>query len=129
MLLWNLDPSHGLHNGTCMFLVVQGGDCDIVLIPCMSLDANKEEFTVPLCCHQFPVCLAFAMAINKSQGQSVQHVGLDLHTPVFSHGQLYVALSCCTHPHNIKVIFPQDQNTTKTTNVVFTEVLRGLIEV
>ncbi|KIK73062.1 hypothetical protein PAXRUDRAFT_179343, partial [Paxillus rubicundulus Ve08.2h10] len=46
---------------------------------------------------------------------------------VFSHGQLYVALSHCTHPHNIKVIFPQDQNSTKTTNVVFTEVLRGLI--
>ncbi|KIK73724.1 hypothetical protein PAXRUDRAFT_177639 [Paxillus rubicundulus Ve08.2h10] len=68
------------------------------------------------------------MTINKSQGQSVQHVGLDLHTHVFSHGQLYVALSHCTHPHNIKVIFPQDQNSTKTTNVVFTEVLRGLID-
>jgi len=33
------------------------------------------------------------MTINKSQGQSVEHVGVDLRTPVFSHGQLYVALS------------------------------------
>ncbi|KIK76403.1 hypothetical protein PAXRUDRAFT_170077, partial [Paxillus rubicundulus Ve08.2h10] len=58
---------------------------------------------------------------------SVQHVGLDLRTHVFSHVKLYVALSHCTHPHNIKVIFLQDQNSTKITNVVFTEVLRGLI--
>ncbi|KIK80089.1 hypothetical protein PAXRUDRAFT_159600, partial [Paxillus rubicundulus Ve08.2h10] len=60
--------------------------------------------------------------------QPLQHIGLALHTPFFSHGQLYVALSHCTHPHNIKVIFPQDQNTTKTTNVVLTEVIRGLID-
>ncbi|KAG5728874.1 hypothetical protein E4T56_gene15328 [Termitomyces sp. T112] len=33
------------------------------------------------------------MTINKSQGQSVKHVGLDLRSGVFSHGQLYVALS------------------------------------
>ncbi|KAG5715428.1 hypothetical protein E4T56_gene6682 [Termitomyces sp. T112] len=32
------------------------------------------------------------MTINKSQGQSVKHVGLDLQSGVFSHGQLYVAL-------------------------------------
>ncbi|KNZ75904.1 hypothetical protein J132_00917 [Termitomyces sp. J132] len=36
------------------------------------------------------------MTINKSQGQSVKHVGLDLLSGVFSHGQLYVALSQCT---------------------------------
>ena len=35
------------------------------------------------------------MTINKAQGQT--HVGLDLRTHVFSHGQLYVALSHCTH--------------------------------
>jgi len=67
------------------------------------------------------------MTINKSQGQSVKYVGLDLRTPVFSHGQLYVALSRCTHPHCVKAIFPQGQNSTLTTNVVFTEVLRNLI--
>ena len=67
------------------------------------------------------------MTINMSQGQSVKYVGLDLHTPVFSHGQLYVALSRCTHPHCVKAIFPHGQNSTTTTNVVFTEVLRDLI--
>lgn len=32
------------------------------------------------------------MTINKAQGQFVHYVGLDLQVPVFSHGQIYVAL-------------------------------------
>ncbi|KAJ8892298.1 hypothetical protein PR048_004878 [Dryococelus australis] len=42
---------------------------------------------------QFPVRLAFAMTINKAQGQSLQMCGLNLENPCFSHGQLYVACS------------------------------------
>jgi hypothetical protein len=37
---------------------------------------------------QFPVWLAFAMTINKAQGQSLQVSGLNLENPCFSHGQL-----------------------------------------
>ncbi|XP_060882081.1 uncharacterized protein LOC132953741 [Metopolophium dirhodum] len=37
--------------------------------------------------------LAFAMTINKSQGQTMSVCGLDLRTPCFSHGQLYVVCS------------------------------------
>ncbi|KIK86016.1 hypothetical protein PAXRUDRAFT_152617 [Paxillus rubicundulus Ve08.2h10] len=67
------------------------------------------------------------MTINKSQGQSVKYVGLDLHILAFSHGQLYVALSRCTNPRHVKVGFPREQNDTKTVNVVYTEVLRGVL--
>ena len=43
---------------------------------------------------QFPIRLAFAITINKSQGQSLELCGLYLHTDCFSHGHLYVACSC-----------------------------------
>ncbi|KAJ8889746.1 hypothetical protein PR048_009247, partial [Dryococelus australis] len=42
---------------------------------------------------QFPVRLAFAMTINKSQGQSLSVCGINLENPCFSHDQLYVACS------------------------------------
>jgi ATP-dependent DNA helicase PIF1 len=42
---------------------------------------------------QFPIRLAFAMTINKSQGQTISVCGLDLNASCFSHGQLYVV--CC----------------------------------
>ena len=41
---------------------------------------------------QFPVRLAFAMTINKAQGQTLQRVGLFLPSHAFLHGQLYVVL-------------------------------------
>ncbi|GAA0185858.1 hypothetical protein LIER_33146 [Lithospermum erythrorhizon] len=42
---------------------------------------------------QIPIRLCFAMTINKAQGQTLDFVGIYLKQPVFSHGQLYVALS------------------------------------
>ena len=50
---------------------------------------------------QFPVRCCYAMTINKSQGQTVKHVGLDLRGDVFRHGQLYVAVSRTTSRNNI----------------------------
>jgi hypothetical protein len=67
------------------------------------------------------------MTINKSQGQSVTHVGLDLHTPVFSHGQLYVALSQYTSGGRIKVLLNDNNVDGRTANVVYREVLNGIV--
>ena len=41
---------------------------------------------------QFPLRLAYAVTINKSQGQTYDLVGVDLRQPVFAHGQLYVSV-------------------------------------
>ena len=72
---------------------------------------------------QFPVRLSFLMTINKSQGQSVRHVGLDLWTPVFAHGQFYVAISWVTSVHNIKAVWTSRDVEAQTKNIVYNEVL------
>ncbi|KNZ74998.1 hypothetical protein J132_05398 [Termitomyces sp. J132] len=66
------------------------------------------------------------MTVNKSQGQSVKHVGLDLASGVFAHGQLYVALSQCTSGDHIKVILDPENTSRKTANIVYQEILNGL---
>jgi hypothetical protein len=63
------------------------------------------------------------MTINKSQGQSVKHVGLDLRSPVFTHGQFYVAVSRVMSVSNIKVIWAEDVRDGKTMNIMYEEVL------
>lgn len=55
---------------------------------------------------QFPIRLAFAMTINKSQGQTMTICGLDLENPCFSHGQLYVACSRVGKPSNLFLYAP-----------------------
>jgi hypothetical protein len=57
---------------------------------------------------QFPVRMAFAMTINKSQDQSLQVCGIHLEFSGFKHGQLYVTYSrvgivyLCTAKQNKK---------------------------
>ena len=69
--------------------------------------------------------ISFAMTINKSQGQTLQNVGVWLHDPCFAHGQLYVAMSRVGSPEHIKFSLPKvnSQDGYHTSNVVYKEVL------
>ncbi|KAL7236906.1 hypothetical protein ACSBR1_020069 [Camellia fascicularis] len=71
---------------------------------------------------QFPVRLAYALTINKSQGQSMKFVGVDLRIPMFSYGQLYVALPRCTFFDRISILLLKD-SLDSTINIVYPEVL------
>jgi ATP-dependent exoDNAse (exonuclease V) alpha subunit len=101
----------------------KGKDC---LIPRIELHLLDGELPFILRRRQFPVRLCFAMTVNKSQGQSLSIVGIDLQFPAFSHGQLYVALSRVTDVRNLTVLLPENQSTTA--NIVYPEVLEDLEE-
>jgi ATP-dependent DNA helicase PIF1 len=72
--------------------------------------------------------VSFAMTINKSQVQSLKHVEIYLPSPVFSGGQLYVTISRVTSREWLKILINDEDNedTNKTSNVVFNEVFRNI---
>jgi ATP-dependent exoDNAse (exonuclease V) alpha subunit len=136
ILLRNVNSPKGLCNGTRLIVtkllsnvieakVLTGSHAGrLAFIPRISLDTTATSglaFTVRR--RQFPIRIAYAMTINKSQGQSLRIVGLHLLTPVFSHGQLYVALSRCTDSQNLHVLLPRDNVDGTTDNIVYKEVL------
>ena len=55
----------------------------VVFIPRITLSPAAEDLPIPLKRRQFLIRLAFAMTVNKSQGQSLQNVGLDFRKSVF----------------------------------------------
>jgi len=87
----------------------------------MPLISSDNKLPYDLKRVQFPIRPAFAMTINKSQGQSLKFIGIWLNDSVFTHGQLYVAMSRVSRIKDIIVnLMP---NTTKTYNVVYKEAL------
>ena len=76
---------------------------------------------------QFPIRLSFAITVNKSQGQSLSTVGVDLRHAVFTHGQLYVALSRVTTVAGLSILLPPPVDAADPArtaiNIVYPEVL------
>jgi len=55
---------------------------------------------------QFPLKLAWAITIHKSQGQTFEKVVVDMGAGAFAHGQAYVALSRCTTMKGLRLARP-----------------------
>jgi len=135
MVLKNLDAANGVCNGSRGILtrysnrvleirLLTGEHAgETVFIPRVANQPGEDENAFKFTRRQFPIRVCFSMTINKSQGQSVKFVGLDLRSPVFTHGQFYVAVSRVTSVRNIKAIWPEALEEAKTQNVVYREVL------
>lgn len=136
VLLRNLDAARGLCNGTRMVVIelrrlnfrarlLNSTEHDDIIVPRIPMTSTEDDgLPFKLRRVQFPVRLAFSVTINKLQGQTFDRVGIYLPTPVFTHGQLYVAFSRVRNAASVKIELPTEANEAPNTkNVVFREVL------
>lgn len=91
------------------------------------MSSQDEKLPIPFKRTQFPIRLCFAMTINKAQGRTLDFVGIYLCEPVFSHGQLYVALSSAKASNCVKMVIrpptADDPDDHSTYNVVYNEII------
>ncbi len=99
-----------------------------VFIPRITFRFKPDRTVLTIRRKQFPVKVAYSLTFNKSQGQTLEKVGLDLRDDVFAHGQLYVALGRVRNRSSIRVLVSPHRlygpnKTPLTANIVYKELL------
>ncbi|XP_071689999.1 uncharacterized protein [Rutidosis leptorrhynchoides] len=137
ILLRNINLAGGLCNGTRMIitqLFTKSVEAEIitgtrvgqkVYIPRMCLIHKDTNLPFIFKRKQLPLKVSYAMTINKSQGQSLNKIGIYLPKPVFGHGQLYAALSRATTPNGLKILMKkhEEHEANVTKNIVYKDFL------
>lgn len=143
ILIRNMNIGCGLVNGVRMVVLEMLSNClkleiitgkakgNLIFLPRIDLISTDVNMPFVLRRRQFPIRLAFAITINKSQGQTFDKIGIFLSRCVFSHGQLYVAFSRARAASDVKIFINQTNEQGQfqnhhgyfTKNVVYREVL------
>ena len=116
-LMRNVDPVHGLCNNTRL-QVLQINDNSIRARVCSGPASGQvhsivrivfhcsptyQRRVIPMCRLQFPLQLAFACTVHRVQGQTLDRVGVLIYGELFTHGQLYVAVSRVGDPNALRI--------------------------
>lgn len=115
-----LGTVHSLSDEKIEMKIEENGRNEIVSVPKerwenikyeLDSDTNELKQSILGVLTQYPLRLAWAITIHKSQGMTFDRVNIDFSASPFAHGQTYVALSRCRTIDGIilsKKIYPND---------------------
>lgn len=115
----NLNVDDGIANSSrCQIIAMTeriitakllSGNQDIVKLPKIRFVFKVNNgHSFEMIREQFPVRRAYAITFNKSQGQTLEKVVLDLRCQLFAHGYLYVGLSRVFDSQNMYIYTSKD---------------------
>ena len=106
---------------------------DPILVPriCFKQQLKRYDERSPQVTRmQFPLQLCYAITLNKSQGQTLKRVGIDLRDDSFSHGHTYVGFGRVRNRGSVMVLVRghrvSDANVATVANVVYENLLPAL---
>jgi len=137
IVMRNLNKKDGLTNNRrvvvlsiqrfCVKVQTIGTNPKVFALPRIRFKFRLPRGSFEMMRTQFPLRLAYCMTYNKSQGQELQAVLVDLRQPAFTHGHLYVALSRVRHRDGIAAFVSdediEDSTAPFTLNIVYPELL------
>ena len=140
ILLRNIDPEKGFCNGTRLRVLEMGTNVlkletleqnplerKIILLPKMTISPTTTNIPFKFKRRQFPLNVSYCLSIHKSQGQTFEKVGVDLSDDLFTHGQLYVAVSRCRRKTGLKIKLKENANTQKNNNKIYNIVYESVL--